>query len=101
MGLNILKTALDRSHRIGNPTIKKKSPSIIVKFVRCYDRGDAFMNEKCLKSKGKSINEILTIFRMQKLKNARDEDDFFIVRTVDGKIVFKNSENGKPNVYYG
>ena len=77
MGLNILKTALDHSHRIGNPTIKKKSPPIIVKFVRYYDRGDAFMNKKCLKSKGKSINESLNIFRMQKLKNARDEDGFF------------------------
>ena len=26
---------------------------------------------------------------------------FFNVWTVDGKIMFKNSENGKPNVYYG
>ena len=33
MDLNILRTALDRSHRIGNPKIKKKSRNIIVKFV--------------------------------------------------------------------
>ena len=38
---------------------------------------------------------------MQKLKNARDELGFFNVWTVDGKIMFKNSENGKSNVYYG
>ena len=30
MDLNILKTALDRSHRIGNPKSKRKSRPIIV-----------------------------------------------------------------------
>ena len=59
------------------------------------------MNKKFLKGKGKSITEHLTTFRMQKRKNARDEDDFFNVWTVDGKIMFKNTENRKPNVYYG
>ena len=34
------------------------------------------MNKKCLESKDKSITESLTTFRMQKLKNARDEHDF-------------------------
>ena len=101
MGLNISKTALDRSQRIGNPKINKKSRPIIAKFVRYYDKRDVFMNKKCLKGKGKSITESLTVFRMQKLKNARDEHGFFNVWTVDGKIMFKNSENGKPNVYYG
>ena len=100
MGLNISQTALDRSHRIGNAKTKKKSRPIIVKFGRYYDRRDVFMNKKCLKGKGKSITESLTAFRMQKLKNARDEHGFFNVWTVDGKIMFKNSENGKPNVYY-
>ena len=101
MGLNILKTALDRSHRIGNPKINKKSRPIIVKFVQYYDRRDVFMTKKCLKGKGKSITESITAFKMQKLKNARDEHGFFKVWIVDGKIMLKNSENGKPNVYYG
>ena len=39
---------------------------------------DVFMNKKCLKGKGKSITESLTAFRMQKLKNARDEHVFFL-----------------------
>ena len=78
MGLNISKTALDHSHRIGNPNIKKKSRPIIVTFVRYYDRRDVFMNEKCLKGKGKSLTESLTAFRMQKLKNAIDEDGFYL-----------------------
>ena len=34
------------------------------------------MNKKCLKGKGKSIAKSLTAFRMQNLKNARDEHDF-------------------------
>ena len=38
MGLNILQTALDHSHRISNPKTKKKSRPIIVTFVRYYDR---------------------------------------------------------------
>ena len=59
------------------------------------------MNKKYLKGKGKPITESLTAFRMQKLKNARDEHAFFFnIWTVDDKIMFKNSENGKPNVYY-
>ena len=52
------------------------------------------MNKKCLKGKGKSITENLTAFRMHKLKNARHEHCFFHVWTVDGKIMFKNSDNG-------
>ena len=76
------------------------SRPIIVKFVRYYDRTDVFVNKKCLKGKGKSIIESLTAFRMQKLKNARDEHIFFNVWTVYGKIMFKNSENGNLNVYY-
>ena len=62
MGLNILKTALDRSHRIGNPKTKKKSRPIIVKFVRYYDRRDVFMNKKCLNGKDKSITESISAF---------------------------------------
>ena len=77
MGLNISKSALDRSHRIGNPKTKKKSRPIIVKFVRYYDRRDVFMNKKCLKDKVKSITESLTVFRMQKLKNTKDKHGFF------------------------
>ena len=67
MGLNISKTALDCSHRIGNTKINKKSQPIIVKFVRYYDRRDVFMTKKCLNGKGKSITESVTAFKMQKL----------------------------------
>ena len=46
MGLNISKTALDRSHRIGNLKIKKKSRPTSVKFVQYCDRRDVFMNKR-------------------------------------------------------
>ena len=36
---------------------------------------------------------------MQKLKNGRDEHSLFNVWTIDGTIMFKNIENGNPNVY--
>ena len=78
MDFNIWKTALDCSNRISNPKSKKKSRPIIIKFVRYYDRRDVFMNKKCLRGKGKSITENLTAFRIQKLKNARNEHGFFL-----------------------
>ena len=59
------------------------------------------MNKKCLRGKVKSVTESLTTFRIQKLKNARGEHGFFNVWTVDGKIMFKNNDNGKLNVYVG
>ena len=62
MDLNMSKTDLDRSHKIGNPKSKKKSRPIIVKFVRYNDRRDVFMKKKCLKGKGKLITENLTAF---------------------------------------
>ena len=58
------------------------------------------MNKKCLKGKGKSIIENPTAFRKQKLKNTKDKQGFFNVWTVDGKIMLKNNDIGKPNVYY-
>ena len=58
------------------------------------------MNKKYLKAKGKSVTESLTAFRKQKPKNARDEHGFFNVWIAGGKIMLKNSENGKSNVYY-
>ena len=92
MDLNVSMTALNRSHRIPIPKIKKKSRPIIIKFVRYYDRGDVLTNRKCLKSKGQSITESLIAFRMQKLKDKSGEHGSFNGWTDDGKIMFKNSK---------
>ena len=63
MNLNISMTALDHSH-IGISKIKKMSRPVIVKFVQYYDKGDVFINKKCINSNGKSITESLATFRM-------------------------------------
>ena len=86
--LEILKKDIDRSHRIGKPTLRKKRP-IIVKFVRYNDRHKAYWNKKRLKDFRVSITESLTAFRMGQLNKARDEHSFQNLWTHDGKILFK------------
>ena len=76
--MDLTKSALDCSHRIGNPKSKKRSQPIIIKFVQFYYRRDVFMNKKSLKGKGKSRTESLTVFKMQKPKNAKDEHGFLM-----------------------
>ena len=46
--------------------------------LRDVDRRDVFMSKEYLNGKGKSVTESLTAFRMQKLKNAIDEDGFYL-----------------------
>ena len=58
------------------------------------------MSEKKLKEKNISVTENLTSFRMKKLEEAREKRGFKHVRTITGRILFKN-RNDKPNVYYG
>ena len=101
LNIDMNVSAIERTHRIGNPKEKKKkSRPIIVKFVRYYDRKSVFVNKKRLKGKGVSVTESLTKFRMGKLKDAKEIHGFSNVWTIDGKIMFKG-ENDKPEVYYG
>ena len=41
--IDLTEVAIDRTHRIGDPKKKKKVRSIIVKFVKYYDRKEAFL----------------------------------------------------------
>ena len=75
MELEISKKDIDRSHRIGKPTLRKKRP-IIVKFVRYNDRYKAYWNKKRLIDSGISISESLTAYRMGQLNKAQDEHGF-------------------------
>ena len=59
----------------------------------------SFFKKKHLKGKGISITEILTSFRMKKLKEAREKHGFKNVWSIDGRIMFKDA-NDKPSVYY-
>ena len=72
--IDLMEIAIDRTNRIGDPKKKKKKVrSLIVKFVRYYDRKQVFSNKKHLKGKGISITERLTSFRMKKLEEAREK----------------------------
>ena len=98
--IDLTETAIDRTHRIGDPKKKKKKVRpIIVKFVRYYDRKQVFSKKKHLKGKRISFTESLTSFRMKELEKARGKHGFKNVWSIDGRIMFKDA-NGKPNVYY-
>ena len=98
--IDLMEIAIDRTNCIGDPKKKKKKVrSLIVKFVRYYDRKQVFSNKKHLKGKGISITESLTSFRMKKLEEAREKYGFKNVWSIDGRIMFKDA-NDKPSVYY-
>ena len=101
MDIDLPISAIERTHRIGNPKEKKKkSRPIIVKFVRYYDRRNVYGNKKRLKGKGISVTESLTKFRMLKLLEAREIHGFSNVWTIDGRIMYKEGDK-KPESYYG
>ena len=82
--IDLTETAIDRTHRIGDPKKKKKKVRpIIVKFVRYYDRKQVFSKKKHLKGKGISITESLTSLRMKKLEEAREKHGFKNVWSID------------------
>ena len=73
--LEISKKDIDRSHRIGKQSPRKKRP-IIVKFVHYNDHQKAYSNKKRLKVSRVSITESLTAYRMGQLNKAQDEHGF-------------------------
>ena len=101
MDIEILPNDLDRWHRIGNPSTKKKERPIIVKFVRHNLWHNIFKNTKLLKERSVSITKRLPKDRMAKLHEARETYRFTIVWTINGKIFFKDENlSSKPLVYY-
>ena len=60
MNIEILPNNLGRSHRVGNPELKKNGRLIIDKFVKYNVRHHIFKNRKLLKVNGVSITESLT-----------------------------------------
>ena len=99
--IDLAEVAIDRRHRIGDPKKKRKTARpIIAKFVRYHDRKEVLSIKKNLKTKGLSITESLTSFRMKKLKEAREKFGFKHVWTIGGRTFFRNG-NDKPSIYYG
>ena len=96
----ILKKDIDRSHRVGKPSPRKKRP-IIMKFVRYSDRHKAYSNKNILKGSGISITESLPAYRMGESNKTRDEHGFRNVWTHNGKILFKENGSSSTKLLYG
>ena len=101
LDIELLVKDFDRSHRFGKSNSKSKRRPIIVKFISYNDRRAIFNNKKRLKGTGISITESLTAERMRKLKSARDQFGFSNVRSIDGRIMYKDSTATKPKLFYG
>ena len=68
---NLTEVTIDRTQLIGDSKMKRRKVGpVTAKFVRYYDRKEAFSKKKHLKGKGISITERLTSFRMKKLQEA-------------------------------
>ena len=100
MDIELSQNDINRSHRIGKPSPRKKRP-VIVKFVRYNDWRNVFSNKKILKDSGISITESLTNRRMEALKKVHNENRFRKVWTTDGKILFKENGSTKAKLFYG
>ena len=96
LDLNITKSDLDRSHRLGKKSTGKNRP-IIVKFARYNKRGEVFRSKRMLKGSGFVITESLTPTRMNLLKEAKARDETVQVWSSDGRIIclLKNGKTVK------
>ena len=80
---------------------RSKPRPIIVKFARYNIREKVFKSKKKLKGKNISITENLTGYRMNVLNEAREKFGFKNVWTYDGRILFKDNNDGqKIKIYY-
>ena len=100
LDLELSVTDLDRSHRIGKPSPRKKRPIIDI-FFRYNDRRKVLSNKKKLKDSGVSITESLTARLMEELSKACNKHGFKNVWTINGKILFKENGSNKAKLFYG
>ena len=100
---DILLANLDRTHRIGKKRHLNccKTRPVIVKFARHNIREKVFKSKKQLKGNNISITENLTGYRMSVLNEAREKFGFKNVWTYDGRILYKDNNDGqKIKIYY-
>lgn len=86
LNIEIPKSDLDRTHRIGRKDGTKTRP-IIVKFATYNRRSQVFRAKRNLKGKGISITESLTPRRLELLKQAKEKDNVQLAWTSDGRII--------------
>ena len=102
LGLDIQASDIDRTNRLGNKNkARKKGRVIIIKFTRCNNRKNVFINKGKFKGTNIPVTESLTSLRMAKLKDARDEYRFNKVRTSDGRVMVMEEGSANPKEIYG
>ena len=99
---DVLLADLDRTQRIGKTTdSSSKPPPVIVKFARYNIREKVFKRKKKLNAKIISITESLTRYQMSVLNKAGEKYGFKNVQTYDGRIPYKDNNDGqKIMIYY-
>ena len=91
--LEVDKSMIDRSHRIGPKKKDQKLRPIIVKFCSYRDRSKVFYNKKMLKGSGVTITESLTKTRMDLLNEVQRMVGHGNSWTIDGNIFVKKGKN--------
>ena len=99
---DVLLTDLDGAHRIGKKRVSSSKPRpVIVKFARYNTRQKVFKSKRKLKGKNISITENLTGYRIGVLNKAREKFGFKNVWTYNGRILYKDNNDGqKIEIYY-
>ena len=99
---DVLLVDLDRTHRIKKKRDSSCKPRpVIVKFAPFIFVKKFLKVQKKLKRKNITITENLTGYRMSVLNKAREKFGFKNEWTYDGRILFKDNNDGqKIKIYY-
>ena len=99
---DVLLVDLDRTHRIGKKRDSSRKPRpVIIKFARSNIREKVFRSNRKPKRKKISFTENLTGYRMGVLNDAREKFGFKYIWTYDGRIMYKDNNDGqKIKIYY-
>ena len=87
--LEVGKSMIDRSYRIGPKKKDQKPRPIIVRFCSYRDRSNVFYNKKMLKGNGVTITESLTKTRMDLLNEVQRIVGQGNSWTIDGNIIVR------------
>ena len=98
---DVLSADLDRTHRIAKQSDSSSKPRpVVVKFSRYNILEKVYKSKKSLKGKNISITESLIRYRMSVLKEAREKYGFKNVWTYDGRILYKDNNDGQKTKIY-
>ena len=98
LGLEIDRTQLDRSHRLGRRNISQTRPKprpIILKFVSYNVRSEVFRRKRRLKGSGLGVTESLTRKRMELYSTVNNHSNVQSTWTLDGMIIALRNDQRK------